>query len=96
MILIFFSAYVDENLKLVDDRVVIFKDYMSGWFLIDLISSLPFSVIDSGSGRAEDIKQLKIVKLYKLVKLVKLLRILKILKEQSKIFKYMDEYFQIS
>mgnify|MGYP002630598161 FL=1 len=51
---IFFSAYVDDNLKLIDDRKIIVKTYLLGWFTVDLISSVPFSLLDShdnsGSG----------------------------------------------
>jgi len=56
VIFIFFSAFVDDNLKLIDDRRIIAKTYLTGWFTVDLISSVPFSVIDSHSGSTDDIK----------------------------------------
>ena len=49
VVVIFFSAYVDDNLKLIDDRKTIFKTYLLGWFAVDLISSVPFSLFDSNS-----------------------------------------------
>ena len=50
VVVIFFSAYVDDNLKLIDDRKTIVKTYLLGWFAVDLISSVPFSLFDSQSG----------------------------------------------
>ena len=50
VVVIFFSAFVDDNLKLIDDRKVIFKTYLMGWFAVDLVSSVPFSVFDSQNG----------------------------------------------
>lgn len=56
LVSIFFSAYVDDNLKLIDDRRVIAKTYLLGWFSVDLVSSIPFSLVDSHSGTTADIK----------------------------------------
>ena len=50
VVVIFFSAYVDDNLKLIDDRKTIVRTYLLGWFAVDLISSVPFSLFDSQSG----------------------------------------------
>jgi len=38
----FFTAYYDEDFEIVDDYKAIFKNYFFGWFLIDLISVIPF------------------------------------------------------
>ena len=57
VIVIFFSAYVDDNLKLVDKRSTITTSYLTGWFTVDLISSVPFSIFDSHSvGTTDDLK----------------------------------------
>lgn len=42
LIMCFFTAYVDDKNQTVDDRCEIAKEYLSGWFLIDLISIIPF------------------------------------------------------
>ena len=53
VLVIFFSAFVDDNLKLIDDRKIIFKTYILGWFAVDLISSIPFSLFDSHSNTGD-------------------------------------------
>ena len=37
-----FSAYYDDENKLVTNRRVIFMTYLRSWFLLDLIASFPF------------------------------------------------------
>jgi hypothetical protein len=57
VVVIFFSAYVDDNLKLVDKRKTICVTYLTGWFPVDLVSSVPFSLFDSHrGGTTDDIK----------------------------------------
>jgi len=45
IILNFFSAIEDNNLKVEDDRWVIVKTYLTGWFILDLTSIFPFDYI---------------------------------------------------
>ena len=41
----FLTAYEDNNGVLVSNKAYIAKNYIQHWFLIDSISSLPFSVV---------------------------------------------------
>ena len=41
----FNSAYQNEMYEMIDDRKVIAKTYLSGWFVIDLLAIIPFTVI---------------------------------------------------
>ena len=41
----FLTAYEDDNGVLVSNKAYIAKNYIQHWFLIDSISSLPFSVV---------------------------------------------------
>ena len=88
----FFSAYSGEENEVIDDIKMISKNYLTGWFTIDIISILPFNDIMSGAGDGSDINSMakitRIGRMYKLVKLTRLLRILKILKARSKLLKY--------
>jgi len=88
----FASAYQDDDYKIIDDLKLIAENYMTGWFLIDIISIFPFEFVLSQGSDSADLngmaKITRIGRMYKLVKLTKLLRILKILKAKSKIFKY--------
>ena len=81
MIIIFNSAYYDKYLKIVDDKGVIAKRYLSGWFSIDLLSIIPFDIIFSELHLNGLVRVVKIGKLYKLIKITRLLRLMKILKE---------------
>ena len=38
----FNSAFYDEDFRIVDSRRIISRDYVRGWFLIDLLSIFPF------------------------------------------------------
>jgi DNA polymerase III gamma/tau subunit len=88
----FFSAYLEEDgHQVVDDIKLIAKNYVTGWFLIDVISIFPFDLITSNSGGDNNdingmAKITRIGRIAKFVKLTKLLRILKILKAKSKLF----------
>ena len=95
MIIIFNSAYYDNYLKIVDDKGVIAKRYLSGWFSIDLLSIIPFDIIFSELHLNGFVRFVKIGKLYKLIKITRLLRLLKILKEQKRFFKILNEYMQL-
>lgn len=83
-----------------DDSKSIARNYITGWFFIDLISIFPFNIIWSGSGGGGDVngmaKITRIGRIGKLVRLTRLLRILKILKARSKLLKYAQEWLRIS
>ena len=72
----FFSATEDEDLKINDDRLTIIKNYLFGWFLLDVLSIIPFDVILDGSGYGSFAKFVRIGRLYRLVRLTKLVKIL--------------------
>ena len=45
MIVVFCSAYYNSEYIIVEDRVLIAKDYIKSWFLIDFISIFPIDYI---------------------------------------------------
>ena len=45
---IFNSALIDEDLKILEDRLAIAKAYMSGFFIIDVIAIIPFDLLVNG------------------------------------------------
>lgn len=95
MLMIFNSAYYDEEYNEITDRKVIAKLYLKGWFTIDLFAVLPFDILFGGNGLNQIVRITRISKMYKLVKLTRLVRILKIFKESNKMFKYMENYLNI-
>ena len=88
---------------MIDDRITICKNYLSGWFLIDFLSILPFELVlllfasdmdksvDSGNQNGSDVNGLmriaKISKLYKLIKITRLIRLFKLMKNDGKVVK---------
>ena len=64
------------------DRCNIAKNYLKGWFFLDLISSTPTSVIDLSleNGSSGALKSAKLLRTIRMTKYARLLRILRFLK----------------
>ena len=90
IIIIFNSAYEDDDFNLIDIRKIIGKTYVKSWFFIDLFAIVPFHLILGSADFGDIVRITKIGKMYKLIKLTRLLRVLKIVKEKSKIAKYLQ------
>ena len=45
MLIIFNTAIYDQKMRFVTDRKKIAKDYLQGWFTIDLLSIVPFDLM---------------------------------------------------
>lgn len=45
IIITFNSAFENDMLETIDDRKAIAKNYIKGWFLLDLLSVMPFDLI---------------------------------------------------
>ena len=45
LILCFFSTFNDEDFKEIDNRKLIAKNYIQGWFAIDISAIFPFDYI---------------------------------------------------
>ena len=84
ILIIFNSAYVDENYNTIQERKSIADNYIRGWFAIDIFAIIPFDYLFGGSDLNEMMRITRIGKMYKLVKLTRLLRIAKMVKEKSK------------
>ena len=98
----FFSAYYDNEFIIVEDRKQIARDYLTGWFTIDILAIIPFEIFGGGSdgsaGSPGSQRMARIVRLgriYRIIKMTKLLRIMKIIKEKSKIMKYLNEILKV-
>ena len=92
---IFNSAYYTEDMDMVDDRKMIAKTYLYGWFTIDFLAIMPFDLILNATDFSSLVRVARFGKLYKLVKLTRLLRILKIMKEKNKLLKYLNEFLKL-
>lgn len=77
MVIQFFLMYRDEEKGvLVKKQDLIIKQYLRGWFWIDLIAVLPFDIIGVVSS-SDDMNNLKALRIARLLRLFKLLRILR-------------------
>jgi hypothetical protein len=73
----FFVGFTDENTsQFVSQKGKIALRYFKGWFLIDLVSILPFDFIGLAMD-SKDLSQLKVLRVIRLLRLIKLLRILR-------------------
>ena len=98
MIVIFNSAFYDEeSFTMNESYKEIACAYLKGWFLIVLISILPFDLFQRGGAASAEndvnglVRFMKIGRLYKLIKLTKLMRILNIVADRRSILKYLQQ-----
>lgn len=98
IVIIFNSAFYDDDFKLTDQYKQIACYYVKGWFFLDLLAIFPFNffVTNISNNINEMARIFRLGRLYKLVKLLRLVRILKILKQSNKIMKIATELLKIS
>lgn len=71
----FFLMFYDEDSgRWVYDKSIIAKRYLRGWFLIDIVSIIPFDVISAVSGE-DSLQQFQAFRTVRLFRLFKLLRV---------------------
>ena len=86
----FFVAIVDpEDGQLVFHHPTIVKEYLRGWFWIDVISVMPFDLV-SLVFASDGVGKLKILRVLRLLRLMKLLRILR----AGRIFQRLETQFR--
>lgn len=76
IILTFFTAYEDKDGKVITKHNLIAKNYLKGWFVLDVVATFPFYLVgNSAVSRLSSLARVpRLLKLFKLVKLLKLLR----------------------
>ena len=101
----FNSAFYDFDNDLIDNRKEIAKNYLLGWFTIDIVAIIPFDVMleNIASAEARDFNPLlriaRFGKLYRLVKLIRLFRmfkLIKVMKNRNNIVKRLNKVMDIS
>ena len=96
IIVIFNTAYYNEYLQIIDDRKKIAKQYISGWFTIDILAIVPFDLIMNATRTNQLVRFMRIGRLYKLVKLTRLLRVFKMIKNKSNVMKMFQDLLKVS
>jgi hypothetical protein len=71
----FFLCYYDEKGVMITDRHQIAKNYLTGFFFMDFVSSIPFQLLTRGIGGGG-----KLLKISKLPKITRMIRFVKIRK----------------
>lgn len=71
----FFTVIFDEEGQPIVSKRLIALDYIKGFFLLDLLSSIPFNLFSSGSSANKLLRILKIPRLIRMFKLAKVLRL---------------------
>ncbi len=92
MILSFFTAYTDNEENLVKQKRKIIMKYLKGWFIIDLISVIPFPLFLNRKEKVTGIH-----KSDRLIKLIKTIRILTMSKNNtSRVTKFLLEKLKVN
>ena len=74
----FLTPYYDESSVIHYKSSDIAKEYMSGWFLPDALSCLPFDLVFGGGDESN-----KLLRMAKIPRLIKMMRIHRIIKSQD-------------
>ncbi|KAH9100579.1 hypothetical protein Ae201684P_006775 [Aphanomyces euteiches] len=92
--LTFRIAYHNVDRRLVYKSLPIAKRYFQRWFFVDLISTMPFDMINSyfHTSSAEWLQSAKFLRIFRVARLFKLIRLLKI----GKVFKRVRDSIQLS
>lgn len=75
-----------KNIPVEYDSILVAKNYLSSWFVLDLLSGVPFMLIDLVLKVSNGINALKVIKSTRLLRLLKLMRVFKV----ESIFSSMD------
>lgn len=88
---VFFSAFYDDDFYLIDNLKDIARHYIMGWFLLDVLAIIPFDQFNLTTGMDRPthmnsmIRIAKVGRMQKLVKLTRLIRIIKVVKNKNKL-----------
>ena len=92
-----FSAYYDEDNRLITSRKKIVCTYLKGWFVVDILASFPFNLlessIDSGSpsGNYNNVlRLLRLPRLYRLLKIARLIKLINFIKRSAVVVRIQD------
>jgi len=79
----FFCMYYKTSGRLVSSRLKIMKHYLAGWFMLDFVACLPFSLVDYFDAAAQAVPSQKynnMLRLARVPRMYKLFRVTRILK----------------
>lgn len=74
---------------------IISNNYLTGWFIIDLLSVIPFDILFNLGNINKISRFTRIGKISKLIKLTRIVRIAKIARVSSKLVKHLSHLLKI-
>ena len=92
IVLTFFTAIRGKPGEYISDKSEIAKSYIKGWFFIDLLTSLPFQILEriGDSSALGNTKMLRIMRLPRLLRFLKMAKLIRFLKEGGKNSQILD------
>lgn len=75
----FFTGFYEKGI-LIMDRKSICKKYLMTWFILDIISSFPFSIIELANNNNTSSKALKSTNLLRILRLTKYARLIRLIR----------------
>lgn len=82
-------ATYNDDMEVIEDRATIAKDYLKGWFAVDLIAILPFDLMASSGESTRLVRMSRLGRIYKILKLIKLVRFFKLQRGNT------DSFFEV-
>ena len=76
----FRTGYLDSNDELVMDPCRVASNYVRSWFLLDVVSGIPFGLLDMGGTESGDLKALKSSRVLKALRVLRFLKLTRLLK----------------
>ena len=83
IILTVFTAYKDQDDKVIDSPCIIFKQYLKSWLLLDILAVFPFELVmntkqeESGGGYTDLFALLRLPRLYRLIRVARVIKMTK-------------------
>lgn len=98
VILCFFTTYTDgyKQIEITSHKKIAYQ-YLTSWFVVDVLSIFPFDAILEGNANANAlIRVARIGKMYKVIRLFRLVKILKLVKSNKRLVHHFSEKMKIS
>ena len=80
LILNFLTAYFNNEGTLITNRRLISINYLKSWFVIDIVASFPYSILEMIQSNSSSVSSKSIVRVVKVPRIYRLLRISKLFK----------------
>lgn len=91
----FFSAYIDDVGIIIDNKKLISINYLSGYFFMDFVSSLPIQLMLYSFETDISGSKISISRIYKTLRLIRFIKMIRV-KKYDKILNYLFSHFNLN